>query len=297
MKRIIFCILSLLLISSVSIQAQELNAKVTINKKVQSNNMEVFSSMENTIIQLLNEHKWTDVNFNTNERIDCTVTITINQMPDERNFVAEIQVTSRRPVYNSTYITPLINYRDVKFEFPYTSGQPIYFNNMNVDNNFVATIAFYVYIIIGLDFDSYSINGGRQYFEKAMAIANTAQSFNTPGWEPFSRNNSRYDLAVALTEESTQLFHEIWYKYHRMGLDEMAANPDRGRIRIIEVLSDLEKLYEARQSAPLILIFGETKLDEILKICSKATSEEKQAVKKILSRLFPAKTSIINTLQ
>ena len=233
MKRI-FSIILVLSVSVAAMYGQELNAKLTINtQKIQTTSREKFTAMENMIKSLLNEQKWTDATFSRNERIDCTVVITINEMIGDDSFKGEIQIVSRRPVYNSTYVTTLLNYRDTQFDFDYISGQTLDFDNSNIRDNLAATIAFYVYIVIGLDFDSFSPNGGRPYFEKAMSIANAAQTLNTRGWEPFSGKENRYDLAVALTDEGSKSFHSLWYAYHRMGLDEMAANPSRGRILII----------------------------------------------------------------
>lgn len=287
------------IISLADIEAQELNAKLTINSsKVPAANQNLFSAMESSLNQLLNDQAWTNTSFNRNERIDCSVNISISEMTSDNSFVAEMQVTSRRPVYNSTYITTLINYRDTKFEFNYTPGESLDLSNITLSNNLVAVISFYAYVVIGLDFDSFSLNGGAPYFARAMEIANIAQLLNTKGWEPFSgKNDNRYDLAVALTDKSSKAFHSFWYNYHRNGLDEMAANASRGRIRIIEAMADLQKLYDSRPSSPLLLIIGETKLDEIVRICSQATAEEKQAVKKQLNQIFPTKGYLINNLK
>lgn len=297
MKRI-FLYIALLSLCLLQSQAQELNAKLAINtEQVQSADKELFSSLETNLSSLLNEQKWTELAFSQNERIDCNIYITISQAQGN-NFAGEIQITSRRPVYNSTYITNLMNYRDTRFEFSYMQGQTLDFNNLNIDNNLVAVISFYAYIIIGLDFDSFSPNGGKPFFAQAMDIANKAQSLNTKGWEPFSgRNDNRYDLAVALTDESSGRFHDLWYKYHRTGLDEMSANASRGRIRIIESLDNLQQLFEARPNSALLSMIGEAKINEIVQVCTQATHEEKQNVKKMLSRIFPTKTSIINTLK
>lgn len=286
-------------ISTIAMQAQELNARLTINtQKVPAANKDLFSSMESSINQLLNEQKWTSATFNRRERIDCTFTIAISEMPTEQSFNAEIQVTARRPVYNSSYITTLINFRDTQFQFEYMQGQSLDFNTMNINDNLVAVITYYIHIILGLDFDSFSQSGGNPYFAKAMEIANGAQTLNTSGWEPFSgKSSNRYDLAVALTDEGSKSFHSMWYNYHRLGLDEMVANPARGRIRIIESLNDLKALYDNRPSSPVITLIGEAKLDEITRVCSQATTEEKQEVRRLLSQIFPTKGSIIDTLK
>lgn len=299
MKRFILSAICTIMVFS-ALQAQELNTKLTINtNKLQSANTQLFAGLERTLNQLLNEHKWTDAAFNKSERINCNVTIYVNEMAEGNVYKGEIQISAQRPVYNSTYVTSLFNYRDTQFEFSYVQGQTFDFNSFNVDNNLVAVISFYAYLIIGFDFDSFSLNGGSPYFTRAMDIANMAQSLGTKGWEPFSgKNNNRYDLAVALTEESSKGFHSLWYNYHRTGLDEMAANPSRGRIRIMETINnDAAKLKEARPSSFLFTILGETKVDEIVQICSQATAEEKQNMKKVLSNMFPVKTSTINNLK
>lgn len=295
MKQILPVIL-LFCICTSALQAQELNAKLSINtQKIESANKEMFTSLERGLSQLLNDQKWTSLTYSKEERIDCTFSITVNEIVGENTYSADIQMSVRRPVYNSSYITSLFNFRDTQFEFSYMQGQSLDFNSINVDNNIVAVIAYYAYVIIGLDSDSFSLNGGSAYFSKAMDIANTAQSLNTRGWEPFSgKNNNRYDLAIALTEESSGSFHSMWYTYHRMGLDEMAANSSRGRIRIMESINDLQKLYDNRPSSPLLALVAESKLDEIIRVCSQETAEEKQNIKSILSRLFPTKVSIIS---
>ncbi len=289
----------LLVLCPVLGKAQELNTKLTINtQRVPAANSQLFSSLESELNQLLNDQKWTDTNFNRSERINCNIAITIVEATTENNFVAEIQFASQRPVYNSSYITSLMNYRDTQFEFTYMPGLSFDFNKQSIDNNLVAVISFYAYILIGLDFDSFSLNGGKPYFSKAMEIANMSQSLGTKGWEPFSgKNSNRYDLAVALTEESSGSFHDMWYKYHRLGLDEMAANASRGRIRIIESVNDIQKLYDARPNSILLSLIRETKVDEIVRVCSQATTEEKQAVKKILSQIFPTKSNSIGMLK
>lgn len=297
MKRLLFFIIAITA-TSIVCYAQELNAKLTINsQKVQTTNREKFTAMESSLNTLLNEQKWTDATFARNERIDCSIAITINEAIGDDSFKGEIQIVARRPVYNSSYITTLINLRDTQFEFDFTSGQSLDFNAMNINDNLTATLAFYAYIIIGLDFDSFSHNGGRLYFEKAMNIANSAQSLNTKGWEPFSGKDNRYDLAVALTEESSKTFHSMWYNYHRLGLDEMAANPTRGRIRIMESVKNLQELYSSRPSSILFTIYAEAKINELVRVSSEANNEEKQDFKKALLQLFPTKSNDINLLK
>lgn len=289
-------ILLALIISVNNIYSQELDAKITINSsKIQSVDQQTISNLEESIKQLVNEQIWSNAKFGINEKIDCTIGITLNNMPSENTYGAEIHITTRRPVYNSAYVSPTINYRDTRFDFTYLLGQNLYYNEINISDNIVATIAFYINIIIGLDFGSFSLNGGQQYFIQAMDIANKAQSLNTKGWEPFN-GKSRYDLALALTEESSKSFHTLWYNYHRLGLDEMSGNATRGRLRIIGTISELETLQSARPNSILLTLFSETKLDEFVKICSESTTEEKKDIKNRLKKIFPAKKSLIDTI-
>lgn len=298
-KNIKYCIFILIICQAATtrLRAQELSAQVTLNtQKVQSRNNDIFTALENDLRQLANNQKWTTANFSQNEKIGCSLTLIINDMPSDNSFFSELVVTSRRPVYNSTYLTPIFNYKDVKLDFNYTYGQIMGYNESNITDNLVAAVAFYSYILIGLDFDSFSLNGGKPYFEKALSIANSAQTFNTKGWEPFSSGTSRYDLAIALTEVSSQSFHNLWYNYHRLGLDEMAANTAQGKKMIIDCANELNKLYESRPKSPLLNIFAETKLDEMVKICSQATASDRKEVKNTLLRIYPTKKAVISSL-
>lgn len=279
------------------LSAQELNAKLTISdSKIQSMDKQIVTELTEAIRRMLSEQNWSTAKFEKNERIDCSIGITLNTMPSENTFGAEIHITTRRPVYNSAYVTPTMNYRDSKFDFSYMLGQTLDYNELSVSNNIVAVISFYANIILGLDFDSFSLYGGTPYFTRAMEIANMAQSLGTKGWEPFD-GKSRYDLALALTEESSKSFRTLWYNYHRLGLDEMAGNASRGRIRILETLKELETLQSNRPNSILLPLFSDTKLDEFIKVCEKATSEEKKDVKERLKKLFPAKRSLIDAMK
>lgn len=293
-----YILILLLIFSATSLSwGQELNARLTVNaSKIQSVDRDAIKEIEEGVRSMLNEQTWTNAQFGKNEKIDCTVTITLNTMPAENSYGGEIHITSRRPVYNSSYETVLINYRDTKFDFNYIRGQTLDYNGISLDNNLVGVIVFYINILIGLDFDSFSLNGGQPYFAKALEVANLAQTLGTKGWEPFD-GKSRYDLAMALTEESSKGFHTLWYNYHRLGLDEMSGNASRGRIRIIETLKELEALKQARPNSLLLTLFMETKLDEFIKVCSEARTEEKKDLKSRLKKLFPSKSNLIDNIK
>lgn len=279
------------------LEAQEFSMKITLNtNQIQGTDKSVFEKMEESLNKLVNDRKWTDATFATNELIEGSILITINEV-QENTYKGDVQIIVNRPVYNATYNTPLLNYRDTEFEFSYLLGENLEYIENNINSNLVATVAYYVYIILGLDFDSYALNGGKPYYEKAMQIVNNAQSLNTKGWAPFGGDRNRYAMVMALTEESSSVFHSMWYNYHRKGLDEMAANPSRGRAGVIATVPDLQTIYKARPASAILSFYGDTKLDELINIYSEATSEEKSEAYKILQPIFPTKRYVIDKIK
>ena len=281
-------------------KAQELNARITINSdKVQSTNKQVFKTLQDALNDFVNNKKWTDATFAMNERIDCSMTLIINEMVSDNSFKGEIQVQARRPVYNSSYTTTLLNYRDTELSFDYTEFEPLEYTENTLNSNLIATVVFYIYTILGLDFDSFSPKGGTAFLEQAMQIVSLAQAQPTwTGWKAFENDRNRHALATALTDNTSELFRDMWYNYHRKGLDEMAANPDRGRTTIIGLLPVLEQVKSARPTSPLLQMFADSKLDEVVLIYSKATTQEKQEERyKMLSNLYPALTTRMESLK
>ncbi len=278
-------------------QGQELNARVTVNSdQIEGTNKSVFNTMQSSLTEFINDRKWTDATFAVNERIDCNFTIIVNEQ-DDNSFSAEIQVQARRPVYNSSYTTTLFNYRDTEFDFEYTEYEQFTYNANNLSSNLTATIIFYVYVILGMDFDSFSPLGGKTYFERAQEVVRMAQAQNSwNGWKAFESTSNRHALITALTDNASETFRNMWYTYHRRGLDEMAANPSRGRTTIIETLQSLEAFYKQRPVSLLLRIYSEAKLDEVVSIYSEATRQEKQAGYKLLSNIFPTAGSRLSSL-
>lgn len=298
MKKLFFIYAFFVLVSSSCfLKAQELNMKVTLNtSQIQGTDKSVFDKIEESVNHLINNRKWTDATFAVNELIEGSMLITINSVQDNL-YTGDIQIIANRPVYNATYNTPIFNFRDTEFEFSYLLGENLEYIENNVNSNLVATVAYYVYIVLGLDFDSFALNGGKPYFDKAMQIVNTAQSLNTKGWTAFGGDRNRYAIALALTEESSSIFHSMWFNYHRKGLDEMAANPSRGRAGVIATVPDLQTLYKARPSSAILSFYGDTKLDELISIYTEATSEEKTEAYKILQPIFPTKRYLLDKIK
>ncbi|MFT4072512.1 MAG: DUF4835 family protein [Dysgonamonadaceae bacterium] len=279
------------------LQGQELNAKLTLNtSKIAGSEKSVFTTLQNSLEQLLNGTKWTETNFASNEKIECSFTLILNSISDN-TFSGELQVTSSRPVYNASYTTPMFNFRDVNITFNYTEGETLQYSPNDISSNLIATMAYYAYIVIGLDFDSFAMNGGAPYFQTAMQIVNAAQALNVKGWAAFDNNKNRYALALALTEESMKPFHEMWYQYHRLGMDDLAANVNRGRTQISSSLDALSKIKNIRTANVAIAFFGDTKLEEIGQVFGQASSDQKQSLYKLLNEIYPTKTSVLNKLK
>ena len=279
-------------------QAQELNARITVNSdKIQGTNKSVFTTLQNSLTEFVNNRKWTDATFAINERIDCSMTIIVNEQEDN-SFSGEIQVQARRPVYNSAYTTTLLNYRDTEFDFEYVEFEQLEYSENTLTSNLTATVVFYIYIILGLDFDSFSPLGGKVYYDQAQQIVNMAQSQGSwNGWKAFDSNNNRHALITALTDNASEIFRNMWYTYHRRGLDEMAANPDRGRTTIIETLQSLEEVRKIRPTSLLLQMYADSKLDEVVSVYSKATTQEKQAGYQLLSNIFPTQGRRLGSLK
>lgn len=290
-------LLGLALSCSCAGMAQELNARITVNgDKIANANKSVFTTLQNALTEFINNRKWTDATFTVNERIDCSMTIIVNEM-EESSFKGEIQVQARRPVYNSSYTTTLLNFRDQQFDFEYMEGEPLEYQENMLTGNLTATVVFYIYIILGLDFDSFSPLGGTAYIQQAQQIVSLAQSQSWSGWKAFDSNRNRHAVATALQDNASEAFRNLWYTYHRKGLDEMAANPDRGRTTIIEALPALQEVKKARPTSVLLQMFSDAKLDEIVLIYSKATTQEKQSGYKLLQEIYPTETTRLEALQ
>ena len=280
-------------------KAQELNARITINSdKVQSTNKQVFKTLQDALNDFVNNKKWTDATFAMNERIDCSMTLIINEMVSDNSFKGEIQVQARRPVYNSSYTTTLLNYRDTELSFDYTEFEPLEYTENTLNSNLIATVVFYIYTILGLDFDSFAPQGGTAYLQQAMQVTTLAQSeMAWNGWKAFDGNRNRHALITALTDNTSEIFRNFWYTYHRKGLDEMAANPDRGRTTIIESLPVLQQIQSARPGSVLLQLFSDGKLDEVTGVYTKANQTEKQEGFKLLSAIYPTQTTRLESLK
>ena len=273
-------------------RANEFNAQVKINSdKIQGTNKQVYTTLQDALTQFINTRKWTDATFGINERIDCTFNIIINEATDN-SYKAELQIQASRPVYNSSYVTTLLNFRDTQLDFDYTEFEQLEYTENTLNSNLIATVVFYLYTILGLDFDSFSPRGGTAFFQQAQQVVTLAQSqMSWNGWKAFDSDRNRHAIATALNENVSEGYRDMWYNYHRKGLDEMAANVDRGRTTILSLLPTLEELKKTRPTSVLLQMFADSKLDEVVAIYSKATTTEKQERYKMHSNLYTAMTT------
>ena len=248
-------------------RSQEFNARVTVDaSSLATPNLPVFKTLEKSLADFINKKHWTDKNFRPEERIECDFRIVITQYQD-KHFTAQLNVTAYRPVYHTTYRTITLNLVDKHFAFNYQPYQPLEFNDFNIDDNLTATIAYYIYMIIGYDFDSFKIAGGKPYFEKARKIADMAASNNLGGWTSSARNFSRQEWVNQVLDPQNTQFHNAFYTYHRTGLDLMADDPLKGKSNIIHSIQQLNRLDKTRANL-LLRLFFDAKSDEIMQLFS-----------------------------
>ena len=288
---LLFCLAFLLM--PFRAQAQELNPTFTINtSKIQGTDKDVFQSLEGAIRELLTHQVWTDYHFTAKERIQCNFNLTVNKYEQENGkMTCELSVQSSRPVYGSTYNTTVFNFRDTEVEFNYTEQDRLeYTPGITPDNNLTAILAYYSMLIIGLDFDTMSPNGGTDILRQVENIAASAQSLGS-GWRSFDNQANRYAIINDYMSGTMADFRQLQYKYHRQGLDDMSANADRGRATITESLELLKKAKQAKSTSALPTLFTEIKKDELVNIYSAGINKEKQSVKDLLSQINPSLTN------
>ena len=296
-RLLIFIVFALALGCAQHSVSQELNCKVEINAdKVQNANKEIFNTLQSAISDYMNTQKWTDAQFGTNEKIECRLYFTINSY-DEPNISGDLQIQSMRPVYNSSYTTTIINFKDTKVEFQYELNQPLVYSDVNWETNLTGILNFYAYLIIAMDFDTFSMNGGDAYYEKAANVVRLAQSEGESGWKAFEDPKNRSSVLSAFTDKTTSGIREILYNYHRKGLDEMVISPDKGRAMITQTLSTLKSVYDLAPMSVCISMFKDAKLDELVNVYSKGTTTEKDNVFELLKTLYPTENNRLKKIK
>ncbi|MGL4410869.1 MAG: DUF4835 family protein [Bacteroidales bacterium] len=291
-------ILSLILSLNVLLSfSQELNCRFTVNSdQIQGTNKQIFQSLESALNEFINDRKWSDAKLTNVEKIECSFVLIIKEV-DNENYKGELQVQSKRPVYNASYTSTMFNFRDQLVEFPYREFEPLQFNPNNIDNNLTATIAFYVYLLLGIDFDSFSPYGGTPFYQQAQSISVTSMASNLPGWSTNDGRRARTNILNDFIDEASKPYRDLWYTYHRHGLDEMSTSVEKGRLKIASILPTLKEVRSARPMGYIITLFADAKLDEIAEIFSKSATAEKQSIYKLLQDLYPTHTSRYESLR
>ena len=289
LAKLFVVMLVMLLPITASAEGEELNATVTLNaSKVQGSNTEVFEQLESSLVEFINNRKWTANTYEEIERITCNFTFVVNSYSNDGSFDCSLMVQATRPVFGSSYISTIFKYEDKSIKFKYQPYDRLEFIEESIDNNLTATIAFYVYMIIGMDMDTMGELGGSEWLNKALNIAQNAQNLGDTGWKMGSGNNNRYSIVDDYMNGAMEPVRRLMYRYHRLGLDTMYRNAEEGRKAITECFSLLKKAYDDRPMAYFTRLFTEYKIDEIVNVYSKCTDEEKKIVVDVLSAINPS---------
>ena len=274
--------------------AQELNARVNVvSGKISSAvDKKTFMTLQTALMNFLNKRKWTNDAYETNEKVNCSFLLSLTESPETGVYKAQLTVQSARPVYNSSYLSPLINFQDNDFYFRYVEFQPIEFNENRISGaeplaaNLTAVLAYYVNIILGLDYDSFAPRGGDAYYQKAMAIVNAApEGRYISGWKAFDGQRNRYWLVENLTNSRYTLIHDTYYSYYRLGLDKMYENETETRTQMINCLNMINTLHAENPGIMIIPFFFMGKSDEIINVFKRGSATDRQRAGDLLQKL------------
>ena len=291
----VMCLLLVWLISSMNLNAQELNCNVqVVTQQIQGTNKQIFETLQRDLYEFMNNRKWTSHVYEYNERIECNILINITEQTSSDEFTGTMQVQSSRPAFNSTYNSVMLNFKDNNIRFRYVEFQPLEFIETGHLSNLTSIMAFYAYVILGLDYDSFSPEGGTEYFEKAERIVINAQNAPESGWKAYegTGNRNRYWLIRNILDDKYSPVREFIYRYNRLGLDQMSSNRIEGRAEIAESLRLIQEVYREKPDPYLFLlqVIFDAKSDEFLNIfkANEAPPDEKRRVHMILTEVDPA---------
>lgn len=282
-----------------SLDAQELNCRVEVNaSQIEGTNKSVFETLQSAINEYVNTTKWTDAKFSPNEKIEANMFFTITGYEESTGRMSgSLQIQSVRPVYNSSYVTTLLNFKDNKVEFGYAEGEPLIHSENTMESQLTAILDFYVYLILAVDFDSFSPRGGNPCFERLEAIVHRAQSSGESGWKAFEDTKNRSAVLSSFTDRSTSAIRDLYYSYHLQGLDQMAMTPDKGRGEIDRALDILSGIYDVAPMSVGLTMFKDAKFDELANIYSKALPDQRDHAYEILMKLYPSEHDRLENLK
>ncbi len=287
MKKLFF----LFLFSGFLSKGQELNCRVIVNaQQVQTTERAIFTEMETDFAQFLNTTKWTNDEFEPEEVINCNILITVTDMPSVGLFGASVQILSSRPAYNSSYESVVLNFADRDWSFEFVQSQPLQFNENTFTSNITSLLAYYAYIIIGFDYDTFSELGGEPYFEKAFEIVNNAQNTSFPGWDQFNSIRNRYWLVENLRNPQLEPIRKAIYNYHRKALDVLHEDRETAEQTILSALGEIQKANRARPRSILMISFMDAKSGELIQLFSESDLPTRRQAYNLLNNLDPSRT-------
>jgi len=282
------CILLLLLTLSHLVSSQELNFKVTVNaEQIQTTDRAIFKDMERAFANFLNTRKWTADSYKNHEKINCSLFLNISKMPSIGNFVANAQITAARPIYNGNYETVLFNFADREWEFEYIESLPLEYNDNTFISNLTSMLAFYAYIVLAMDYDSFSELGGSAYVQKALIVVNNAQPANRAGWTALGNNRNRYALIENMNNPQMVDLRKSTYRYHRLALDIFDKTPDQSREVILDILKNVKKIWTIYPNSIFVISFFDAKATELVNIFSEGSLPVRREAYDILTSLDP----------
>ena len=272
---------------SIKIFTQELRCEVIVNSDlVNQTNQQIFSTLQESIQEFMNSQVWTSQNWNPEERINCSLILNLKAYSDN-NFEGTLQVQSQRPIYDSNYNSPILNFQDVDISFSYQEYQPLFYNANKYESNLISILSFYAYMIIGLDADTFNSKGGQLFFSYAQQISNLAQQSKNDGWATTGNRKNRYWLVDSILSNAFNEFRTTYYEYHRTGLDIMTSNQLNAKTSIANSLMHLNDLNRRRPNSFLIQLFFDAKSQEIVDVFSDGVKVELDATKQLLRRVAP----------
>ncbi len=287
------------LFSIITISAQELNCKIVINHdQISGSNKQVYATLEKALNEFVNETKWTSKEVNPIEKINCVMAINVNAQPSQTSFNASIQVQSSRPVFGTSYASPILNLKDDDFDFNYREFEPLQYNANSFDSNLISTIVFYVYVVLGVDADTFAKKGGQKYLEAAQNAMLQAQQSGIIAWSNQVGKPNRFLLIDNLLSSKLQNFRTTLYEYHRMGFDRLLEDPKDAKQRIENSIISLESIYNKSIGNYLIRVFFDAKSSEIVNLYSDAsTTKNKTKLLSVLNRISSGNTGIWKTIK
>ena len=295
MKKIGSFLLFLMIMTALT--AQDFQCQLSVNsQQIAGSNRNKFNTLQQELYKFVNDRKWCQYTLKTNERIECAIQITLSEMSGD-TYTGTMTIQLQRPIFNTNYKSPVLNFQDKNVKFTYEEGAPLeYVDNSNI-SQLTSLIAYYLNIFLALDFDTFSLNGGEPYYTLAQGIVNACQTATEPGWKSYETGQrNRYWMTENLTNPTYSKLHEFLYKYHRLGLDVMSESVDVGRASVLDALRDLQKVNSQKSNIYIVQIFVQAKADEIVNIFKEATPVEKTEVVRLMKQLDPSNSAKYNAI-